>query len=79
MAESGITKRDQPLRALQDVQGYSTVFLPGSSPSFVLKSASSLPRVISLGGGPIKSMSGLHAPSCERCFLHIDSNVSHKS
>ncbi|SLM34071.1 Cleavage/polyadenylation specificity factor, A subunit, C-terminal [Lasallia pustulata] len=71
--ESGQVKRDQPLKALQDVQGYSTVFLPGASPSFVLKSASSIPRVIGLGTGPIKTMSGLHAPTCERGFVYVDS------
>lgn len=58
------------------MQGYSTVFLPGTSPSFVLKSASSLPRVIGLGTGPIRTMTGLHTPSCERGFVQVGSDVS---
>lgn len=77
--ESGHIKRDQPLQALQDVRGYSTVFLPGASPSFILKSASSTPRVIGLRTGPIKTMTGLHTPSCQRGFVYVDSDVSQTS
>lgn len=68
--------RSQPLRAIQDISGYSTVFLPRASPSFILKSASSPPYVIDLNSGPIRSLCKLHIPSCEKGFVYINDKVS---
>lgn len=64
--------RTMPLRVCENVGGYSTVFLSGSSPSFVLKSAKSLPRVISLQGTAVRSLSSFHTESSERSFIYVD-------
>ena len=68
--------RRQPLRSLHDVDGYSAVFMPGQSPCFIIKSASSPPAVIDMRGGAVKSLTQLHSPSCQKGFLYIDGEVS---
>ncbi|KAI5459174.1 CPSF A subunit region-domain-containing protein [Mariannaea sp. PMI_226] len=63
-----------PLRACANVNGYSTVFLPGSSPSFVIKSSKSIPRVIGLQGLGVRGMSPFHTEGCERGFIYADTD-----
>ena len=74
--QTGQVRRDNPLRAVSDVGGKSVVFLPGASPGFVIKSATSLPRVIGLRGKGVKGMSSFHTAQCEKGWVHIDQEVS---
>jgi hypothetical protein len=67
--------REGTLIVLNDVCGYSTVFQRGTSPSFILKEASSAPRVIDLAGKAIKSLTRFHTSSCQRGFAYIDADV----
>ncbi|KAF2085680.1 hypothetical protein K490DRAFT_46246 [Saccharata proteae CBS 121410] len=60
------------LKALPNVCGYSTVFLSGTSPSFILKEAASIPRVIKFRSKAVKSLSGFHTATCDRGFMHLD-------
>ena len=69
-------ERRQPLRSLHDVGGYSAVFMPGHSPCFIIKSASSPPSVIDMCDGAIKSLTQLHSPTCKKGFLYVDEEVS---
>ena len=69
-------ERRQPLRSLQDVGGYSAVFMPGQSPSFIIKAASSPPGVIEMCDDSVKSLTQLHSPICLKGFLYIDGEVS---
>lgn len=62
-----------PLRACDNIGGYSTVFLPGASPSFILKSSKSTPKVIGLQGLGVNGMSSFHTEGCERGFIYADS------
>ncbi|KAK1529008.1 CPSF A subunit region [Colletotrichum costaricense] len=62
-----------PLRACSDINGYSTVFLPGASPSFIIKSAKSSPKVVGLQGIGVRGMSSFHTEGCERGFIYADS------
>ncbi|CAK7267817.1 mRNA cleavage and polyadenylation factor subunit [Sporothrix epigloea] len=64
--------RGMLLRAFENIGGYSTVALPGPSASFLLKSAKSLPRVISLQGTAVRSLSSFHTEGCERGFIYVD-------
>ena len=66
----------QALRSLHDVNGYSAVFMPGESPCFIIKSASSPPRVIDMCDSSVKSLTQLHSPTCQKGFLYIDGEVS---
>lgn len=68
-----------PLKFLPNVGGYSTVFMAGGSPSFVVKDASSLPRIVSLRGKGVRRISGLNSRKCEAGFAWVDTAVSHKS
>ncbi|KAH7001198.1 CPSF A subunit region-domain-containing protein [Ilyonectria destructans] len=61
-----------PLRACANVDGYSTVFLPGPSPSFVIKSSKSIPRVVGLQGLGVRGMSPFHTEGCDRGFIYAD-------
>ncbi|KAF4975163.1 hypothetical protein FZEAL_8018, partial [Fusarium zealandicum] len=61
-----------PLRPCANVNGYSTVFLPGPSPSFVIKSSKSIPRVIGLQGLGVRSMTTFHTEGCDRGFIYAD-------
>jgi cleavage and polyadenylation specificity factor subunit 1 len=72
--EKDISGRESMLRRLENVGGYSTVFQAGTSPCFVLKEASSLPRVIPLRGKAVKSLSRFHTTDCDRGFVYVDAN-----
>ncbi len=69
-------ERRQPLRSLHDVSGYSAVFMPGHSPCFIIKSASSPPSVIDMCDVPVKSLTQLHSPTCKKGFLYVGEEVS---
>lgn len=60
------------MRVCPNVGGYSAVFLPGPSPSFILKSAKSAPRVIALQGLGVRGMSPFHTQGCDRGFIYAD-------
>jgi cleavage and polyadenylation specificity factor subunit 1 len=62
------------MRAISNLGGYSTVFLPGGSPSFIIKSAKSTPKVISLQGAGVRGMSSFHTAGCDRGFIYADVN-----
>jgi hypothetical protein len=66
------------LRLLPDVGGYSAIFMAGGSPSFVVKDASSLPRIVSLRGEGVRRLSGLNSRECEAGFVWVDTAVRHK-
>ncbi|KAK2592079.1 mRNA cleavage and polyadenylation factor subunit [Conoideocrella luteorostrata] len=65
-------RRFVPLRRCKDLDGYSTVFLPNSSPSFILKSSKSIPRVVGLQGLGVRGMSTFHTEGCDRGFIYVD-------
>ncbi|KAJ3538308.1 hypothetical protein NM208_g5960 [Fusarium decemcellulare] len=65
-------KRFVPLRPCANINGYSTVFLSGPSPSFILKSSKSIPRVIGLQGLGVRGMSTFHTEGCDRGFIYAD-------
>ncbi|KXX80155.1 Protein cft1 [Madurella mycetomatis] len=62
------------MRRCNNISGYSTVFLPGASPSFILKSAKSMPRVVPLQGSGVIAMSPFHTEGCEHGFIYADSH-----
>ncbi|KAM3469253.1 hypothetical protein MY8738_010146 [Beauveria namnaoensis] len=65
-------RRFVPLQPCGNVGGYSTVFLSGDSPSFVLKSAKSIPRIVGLQGQGVQGMSTFHTAGCDRGFIYAD-------
>lgn len=65
--------RKMPLRICDNVGGYSTVFLPGPSPSFIIKSSKSVPKVVGLQGAGVRTLSTFHTEGCERGFIYADS------
>ncbi|KAI9866633.1 MAG: mRNA cleavage and polyadenylation factor subunit [Trichoglossum hirsutum] len=71
-ASGGQDRRHNPMRSISNIGGYSTVFLPGASPSFILKGAASTPRVLSLKGKAVRGMSGFNTGGCERGWVYVD-------
>lgn len=71
-AGSEETGFESTLLAMDNINGYSTVFQRGSSPSFILKESSSAPRVIGLSGKPVKCLTRFHTSSCVRGFAYLD-------
>lgn len=63
---------DNPMRAISNVGGYSAVFMLGSSPSFIIKSSKTLPKVLSLQGTGVRSLSSFHTEGCDRGFIYVD-------
>ncbi|EAQ93478.1 hypothetical protein CHGG_01713 [Chaetomium globosum CBS 148.51] len=61
------------MRRCSNIAGYSTVFLPGASPSFIIKSSKSAPRVLPLQGAGVIAMSPFHTEGCENGFIYADS------
>ncbi|KAB5584746.1 CPSF A subunit region-domain-containing protein [Coniochaeta sp. 2T2.1] len=66
-------QRFLPMRTCSNIAGYSTVFLPGASPSFVIKSAKSTPKVLGLQGLGVQAFSSFHTEGCEHGFIYADS------
>ncbi|KAL6704766.1 mRNA cleavage and polyadenylation factor subunit [Coniothyrium glycines] len=64
---------ESTLLALSDVCGYSTVFQRGTSPAFILKESSSVPRVIGLAGNPVEGLTSFNTSACEHGFAYVDS------
>jgi len=60
------------LRVLPDVGGYASVFMPGVSASFLIKEASSLPRIVTLRGKGVRGFCGLNSRKCEAGFAYVD-------
>ena len=69
-------ERRLPLRSLHDVSGYSTVFMPGQSPCFIIKSALSPPAVFDMCDSSVKCLTPLHSSTCQKGFLYIDGEVN---
>lgn len=61
------------MRRCNHIAGYKTIFLPGDSPHFILKSSKTLPKVIELHGSGVRGMSLFHTEGCERGFIYADS------
>ncbi|KAG9903177.1 protein CFT1, partial [Aureobasidium melanogenum] len=70
--EDASLQKPAPLKFLPNVGGYSTVFMAGGSPSFVVKDASSLPRIVSLRGKGVRRLCGLNSRKCEAGFAWVD-------
>jgi len=64
---------ESTLVALDNICGYSTVFQRGTTPAFIFREASSVPRVIGLSGKTVKSLTSFHTSSCQRGFAYLDS------
>ena len=71
-ADKADEARNNPMRVLTDIGGYSTVFLPGASPCFILKSSTSMPRAVGLRGAGVRGLSSFHTAGCDRGFIYID-------
>ncbi|ESZ98141.1 hypothetical protein SBOR_1520 [Sclerotinia borealis F-4128] len=63
---------DKPMRAVSNLGGYSAVFMPGGSPSFIIKSSKTLPKVLGLQGTGVRSLSSFHTEGCDRGFIYAD-------
>ncbi|KAI1815513.1 CPSF A subunit region-domain-containing protein [Poronia punctata] len=66
-------KRTYSMRRCDNIAGYKTIFVPGNSPRFVLKSAKTLPKTMELQGEGVRGMSTFHTEGCERGLVYADS------
>ncbi|KAB2573936.1 Cleavage/polyadenylation specificity factor A subunit [Lasiodiplodia theobromae] len=66
--------RESILTPLVNVGGYSAAFMAGTSPSFILKESSSLPRVLKMRTKSVKNLSSFHTAECDRGFAFIDTD-----
>ncbi|KAK2798780.1 mRNA cleavage and polyadenylation factor subunit [Onygenales sp. PD_10] len=73
-SEDNSRQLTRPLRALGDVCGYRTVFMSGSCPCFIIKSATSAPHILNLRGKTVHSLSGFNIPACEKGFVYVDAD-----
>ncbi|PWY71481.1 protein cft1 [Aspergillus heteromorphus CBS 117.55] len=65
--------RARSLRVLPNISGLSTVFMPGVSAGFVLRTSTSSPHFLRLRGECILSLSGFDTPDCSKGFIYLDS------
>lgn len=72
-----IEQRSKKLRILPNVSGFSTVFMPGASAGFVLKSSSTVPHVIRLRGEYAQCLSSFDSSEigCTQGFVYVDAEV----
>lgn len=73
----GIEQHSKKLRVLPNVSGLSTVFMPGASAGFVLKTSSTVPHVIRLRGEYAQCLSSFDSSEirCTQGFVYVDAEV----
>ncbi|KAL8685626.1 MAG: hypothetical protein Q9218_007644, partial [Villophora microphyllina] len=69
-------RQAEPMRAISDIGGYSTVFLPGDAPAILIKSASSAPQLLSIRDETIRSLTRLNTQKCPQGFAYLDQKGS---
>ena len=74
--ESAHSGRENLLRRIDNIGGYTTVFQAGTSPCFILKEASTAPKVIALQGKAVRGMSSFHTAKYDQGFIYVDVDVS---
>ncbi|KAL9591984.1 MAG: hypothetical protein Q9179_007176, partial [Wetmoreana sp. 5 TL-2023] len=70
------SRKREPLRPIIDVNNYSAVFMPGEIPIFIIKSASSPPKLVSMRDKPVRSLTQLNTARCKKGFAYIDQKGS---
>ncbi len=65
-----------PMRVISDIGGYSTIYIPGDNPGFLLRSAACSPKYIRLRDKPVKWMSGFHSKDCVKGWVYVNNEVS---
>ncbi|PYH99545.1 protein cft1 [Aspergillus ellipticus CBS 707.79] len=65
--------RARPLRVLSNISGLKTVFMPGVSAGFIIKTTASSPHFQRLRGEAILSLSSFDTPECSKGFIYLDS------
>lgn len=73
--ETNTVNQSSRLRVISNINGYSTVFVPGKQPFFLLKSAASTPKLLKLRGDAIAGASGFHTKSCANGWIYFDFEV----
>ncbi|CAG8367489.1 unnamed protein product [Penicillium salamii] len=75
LEQAGYQQRFRPMRVLANVSGFSTVFMPGASPSFIFRTAKSSPHITRLRGGFTRWLSSFDSTNtdCEAGFIYVDS------
>lgn len=68
-------EKPAPLLALSNIGGYAAVFMSGGSPSFILKDATGLPRIVGLRGKGVRGLCGFNSRKCEAGFAYVDTSV----
>lgn len=63
------------LRAIPYIGGYSTVFVPGEFPCFLIKTAASSPKMLRIRERGIVGASGFHTKSCEKGWVYFNDEV----
>lgn len=63
-----------PLRAVT-LGIYKAIYVPGSSPSLILKDPSSLPKVLTLAAKGLRGFSSIHTASCPKGWLSANAEV----
>jgi hypothetical protein len=75
--DDDITLTPNRLVALPSVSGYSTVFLCGPYPGFIMKTSHSIARFHKMAGEPVKSLCPFNVTTgVEDGFLYYDTTVS---
>lgn len=65
----------RPMKALDNLDGYKSVFIPGSRPSLLMKESSGIPRAFTIAGTPIQAMSGHSTLACLNGVVLVDAKV----
>ncbi|KAF8542072.1 CPSF A subunit region-domain-containing protein [Trichophaea hybrida] len=58
--------------SMENVGGYACVFLPGTDPAFIIKTAKSPPRLHRLAGTAVRALSSFNTVSADHGFIYID-------
>lgn len=68
-------QRPRPLRVLSHIAGLSAVFMPGASPSLVVRTLKSLPHIVELQDSSVRGLSEFKSSGTATSFVYIDRHV----
>jgi cleavage and polyadenylation specificity factor subunit 1 len=68
-------QRAMTLRRLSNVGGFATVFMPGLSPSFIVRTTKCSPHVLNIRSEFVCGLAALSTTGCESGLIYVDDQV----
>jgi len=73
--DGSVSQKVSKMKALGGLEGYVSVYLPGSQPGLIMKESSSTPKIFSISGESIRALCCIDSSSSAGAMIVVDSHV----